>query len=453
MKKWLSIAILASAMSCSRVESKIGDLHSSDIDKRGNAARALGDFGDKRAVDPLIDVLEHDSDLYVRRDAAEALGKLGDARAIEPLCRALGDRDYPVVAPAAAKALGAFGSAAFDPVLAQFRSGDKAHRYGAAIALGEIGDKRAIAPLLETKTSDFQESEAVSGALAKLRDPREIVAELAAQLHDPDHVKREAAANALAKTKNDGAVAPLVAALEDPDSMVRMRAAQALGELGEIANKTEVATAIARHLTDSDSSAAKAAAAALMSIGTEGRTQSLTALKSSDANIRLIALEPLDYRGSTMLMHPIINALHDPDPRIRMTAAKCLRGFVDREAIDALLAALNDPAAEVAAAASLDNVDDSRVADALMARLRQRKYAVIAAAIAFYVRRGEPGTEPILIDALNATGGQSMAELFMNCGNQRLSQAAMTWAREHGYDIRQRLPGGDASGGTRWGSG
>jgi HEAT repeat protein len=418
MRKWLSIAILASAVSCSRVDSNIRDLRSSDVNERSHAARALGELGDKRAVDPLIGVLEHDSDLYVRAAAAEALGSLRDSRAIEPLCRALGDVEHPAVPPAAAKALGAFGAAALDPVLAQFRNNEKA-RYGAAIALGEIGDKRAIAPLLEAKTKDVSESQAIAAALRKLRDPREIISELLVQL-------------------------------EDSDSSNRTHAARALDALGETANNSEVAGALARHLTDTDSSAARAAAAALMSIGKEGRKQLLAALQSRDANLRLIALEPLDFRDSTMLMHPIIDALHDPDPRIRTAAAKCLWGFTDHEAIDALLAALNDPAAELAAAASLENVDDARVVDALMSRLRQRKYGVIVAASRFYVRRGEPGTEPILIDALNVSGGQSMAELLMNSGNETLSEAAKKWARERGFQIRAQLPGGDSAG-IRWG--
>jgi len=420
MKKLLSVAIFACALSCSRVESKIGDLHSSDVNKRGNATRALAELGDKRAVDPLIDVLEHDADLYVRRDAAEALGKLGDARAIAPLCRALGDRDYPVVAPAAAKALASFGGAAFEPVLAQFRSGDKPHRYGAAIALGEIGDKRAIAPLLEYKTSDFQESQAISEALAKLRDPREIVAEL-------------------------------VAALEDADTMVRTRAARGLGALGETANQADIANALARHLNDPDDGAAAASASALMAIGSEGRKQSIAALQSPDANVRLRAITPLDFRASSMLLHPIINALHDSDPRVRAAAAHSLWGFTDGEAVDALLAALNDPAAEESAAASLVKIEDPRVTDALMTRLHQRKLGVVASAMPFYLRQGEAGSESILIDALNAHGGQSMAELFLNCGNPKLHDAAQAWAKRYGFEIREQVPG-STSGGPRWGA-
>lgn len=50
---------------------------------RGAAAVALGKIGDKRAVEPLVKILEDDDALY--RKAAIALADLGDKRAIEPL--------------------------------------------------------------------------------------------------------------------------------------------------------------------------------------------------------------------------------------------------------------------------------------------------------------------------------------------------------------------------------
>ena len=49
-------------------------------------AKALGDIGDERAVEPLIKALGHE-DEDVRKSAAEALGKIGDARAVEPLIK------------------------------------------------------------------------------------------------------------------------------------------------------------------------------------------------------------------------------------------------------------------------------------------------------------------------------------------------------------------------------
>lgn len=54
------------------------------------AAKALGEIGDKRAVEPLIRLLEHESEYgVVLRTAVDALGNIGDKRAVTPLTRIL----------------------------------------------------------------------------------------------------------------------------------------------------------------------------------------------------------------------------------------------------------------------------------------------------------------------------------------------------------------------------
>jgi HEAT repeat protein len=63
----------------------------------------LGEIGDARGVEPLIQTLQ-DEDSFLRRVAAVAVGNIGDARAIEPLTRALEDEDG-LVRQAAAEAL------------------------------------------------------------------------------------------------------------------------------------------------------------------------------------------------------------------------------------------------------------------------------------------------------------------------------------------------------------
>jgi hypothetical protein len=56
-------------------------------------AHALGLLGDRRAVNPLVDVLT-DKNKYVRAASAEALGELGDNRATQPLIASLKDDTY-----------------------------------------------------------------------------------------------------------------------------------------------------------------------------------------------------------------------------------------------------------------------------------------------------------------------------------------------------------------------
>ena len=60
---------------------------------RYQAARALGNMKDARAVEPLIAALNEENP-GVRTEAAKALGEIGDAWAVEPLIEALKDEDF-----------------------------------------------------------------------------------------------------------------------------------------------------------------------------------------------------------------------------------------------------------------------------------------------------------------------------------------------------------------------
>jgi len=70
---------------------------------RQEAARALGEIGDRQAVGPLIAALT-DKNQWIRQSAAKALGQIRDERAIESLVEVLDD-DIPSVRTTAAAAL------------------------------------------------------------------------------------------------------------------------------------------------------------------------------------------------------------------------------------------------------------------------------------------------------------------------------------------------------------
>ena len=118
---------------------------------RERATEALGELGDVRAVEPLIRAL---GDEYgnVCRGAIEALVKIGSA-AIEPLIGALGDEDLDV-RRLAEKTLIKMGGAAVEPLIGALEE-DGHVRRGAAWALGEIGDERAVESLIGALSMRF----------------------------------------------------------------------------------------------------------------------------------------------------------------------------------------------------------------------------------------------------------------------------------------------------------
>jgi len=118
---------------------------------RLNAINILGELGDARAAEPLIQVLTEEPDDYLRSLAAVALGKIRDAAAVEPLIQALLEDESGSVRGASAGALGAIGDArAVEPLIqALLEDESSGVRSNAAKALGAIGDARAVEALTQ----------------------------------------------------------------------------------------------------------------------------------------------------------------------------------------------------------------------------------------------------------------------------------------------------------------
>jgi HEAT repeat protein len=152
-----------------RIESLIQTLRDRRLfsDRRG-AAKALGEIGEARAVEPLIEALE-DKQILVRIEAAKALGKIGDTRAVEPLIKALKNVPEP-----AAESLGQIGDPrAVEPLIGFLRHAPPKVRMTVAEALGEIGDARALGPLTQALEDEKRHvREAAGDALEKIKSKK-----------------------------------------------------------------------------------------------------------------------------------------------------------------------------------------------------------------------------------------------------------------------------------------
>jgi HEAT repeat protein len=141
-------------------------------------------------VEPLIQVIV-DKEEDVRRQAVEALGEIGDSRAVEPLLLALGMKSkWSVQTPF---------TAGLSKVTAELEN--MALKMTIISALVKIG-KPSVEPLIEA-------------------------------LADENSEVRRYAANTLGKIKDDRAIVPLIHALRDKNWIVRNWVADALEEIGE----------------------------------------------------------------------------------------------------------------------------------------------------------------------------------------------------------------------------
>jgi len=238
------------------VQGLIFALQNKDPTVQYDAAEALGDIGDERAVEPLltalkndetggvrwkaaealsklgtpavaglISALQHDDD-DVRWKAAIALGEIGDPKSISPLISLLCDDDR-YVRSRSAYALSMIGEPAVDPLIHALREGDGNLRWGAAIALGKIQNPRAIEPLIRALADKYENVRAESAAaLAAIGKPA--LGPLLQVLKFSDGAVRLEIVTALGELHDTGAIQPLIQLLENADEDERKAIADAL---------------------------------------------------------------------------------------------------------------------------------------------------------------------------------------------------------------------------------
>ncbi len=144
------------------------DDHPKLLEPASDALKKMG----SAAVEPLVDAL-HDESSHVREFAADVLGEIQDKRAIRPLIQVLQSDSSSIVRQVAASALGKLGSGeSIEALIAALQDPNKFVRRAAVEALGQIGDEQAIEPLHRLLNDEEEVRSAANDSLAKIKQRR-----------------------------------------------------------------------------------------------------------------------------------------------------------------------------------------------------------------------------------------------------------------------------------------
>jgi HEAT repeat protein len=353
-----------------------------DAAVRRRAVIALGRLQDRASVPALLTALA-DADDSVRTEAAFALGQVADTSAVAALAKATASGAEETRAEAVA-ALGKIKSPHSIHALFPLLSDPSARLRGeAALALASLADSTTgsyLFPLLQDpdpgvrwraayaleKTGDSTAVWVVGNALA---DPDPLVRAFAAHtlgalrtkkaliplsnpnvIGDDDWRVRVNAAHSLGRLGDRAAIRPLAGLKDDPVWHVRAAAAEALGESGQ----PLALGALLPFLADSCGGVRWRAAAADLRLEKDAGVKRMEPLLADpEVWVRAHVVEALGtVRKSAQAKAKLLQALTDPEVRVREAAAGALAEFRDASTSAALQHALSDTDAVVAALAT-----------------------------------------------------------------------------------------------------
>lgn len=448
----MAVRALARMADTRAVEPLIDILRSSRFELRNEVALALGEIGDERAIEPLGTILKEKDDtnyraaekalhnihdpevkrrrvncIILRQVFTDALENSQNLETLKLLVSAVGDADSQVRttamralvrigAPAvgllvealgnkctryyAMRVLGCIGTPAFEPLIAAFRSEDRDVPDYAALALGDIGDIRAVEPLMSMKNESGHLREDAACALGEIGDP--IAVELLIQsLKDENLRVRSPAATALGFIGDARAIEPLLPLLMDKD--LEMTAASALCNIG-----SQAVEPLITMLKEENIRARRRAAWCLGSIGDVHAAEPLIeALK--DMSIAKEAGDALGRISDPGAVEPLLKALlkeknkhnrwiissalfhcgwrpgkSDADAAYWIAQKQCERCVeIGAPAVERLISVLKDrnDRTRVSAARTLGKIGDSRAVKPLVAALSDRSRFVQSEAV------------------------------------------------------------------------
>lgn len=300
---------------------------SDEAQLRERAAKLLGDLeaDDPKVTDELVRVAQTDPDDAVTAAAIDALNQIG-IEAVEKLITQITDTEFGNGADWAKVQAFVKALSAEIPEL----------RMAAANALGELGEPKAVSPLVDRlNDTDPRIRERAARSLGMLGDPR-AVDPLIRYLDDTHPRVRREVAESLGTIGSDRAVSALRDLLDDPNETVRRIAIDGLGNLG----RPEPIPDLVEALSDPSPIVRRAAVFALIDL-----LSNAPADRSHE--IREQAVDRLSQTDDRELIDTLVEILDESSQAAQRRNTAWLLGRITadagrRKAVRALIDALED---------------------------------------------------------------------------------------------------------------
>ncbi|WP_166825759.1 HEAT repeat domain-containing protein [Thalassoroseus pseudoceratinae] len=264
------------------------------------AIATAGELRDPSVAPNLIELLDEPG-AATRKAICIALGNIGDGRAVRALLM-LGIEDPHAKIPAN-DAISQIGPAATEPLINALTDRESGLVLEAIVGLGKLKVAEAARPLIRV-------------------------------LEGGSWIHRAHAAQSLGNLGDTRVLGALQKALGDTNPNVRANAAAALGQLGDKACVAEL-----RHcLQDSDPDVVTQTVTALGQIGDQRAASALVPLlNSTDPNLQLLVAEALGDLGDHRAVPNLLSVLESQDEKLQLKVLTILRKLKAPEAVPALL--------------------------------------------------------------------------------------------------------------------
>jgi len=392
------------------------------------AAKLLGDLQDPETIDALIDTMT-DQDRDVRESAADSMSKIKSPDAIPPLVAALKNK-HPEI------------------------------RIRILRALAEFKDNRAIEPLIDAinDTNDDVKIEVIK-ILGKINDPRTIPALI--RMLGSDNIDIEHQTILSLANKNDPSIiAPIKHFLTNDKARIREAAGMALVKLNwkPSTKDEEGINCVIRHDWIGCEKLGKYAVSAL-----------ITELRDPESRIREESARTLGLIGDKRAIQPLIKSIEmtqwtgnkDENKILLGTVEKALSKF-EYAAVPEMLSHMSDWYTGYYLAQVLKDIgwvpqNDKQVVhyhvalrdrEKLLANWAVTKKVLITdiasvnvaereSALFAFIGLGKTESITPLINALENNGSVSIAEAYLNSGNDQLMNASISWTNNHNLEVNK----------------